>query len=190
MNGLQLSRMFFFEWGLPFLLRSFPQLIDQIAAGTFNGSHTLEADDELSRDHAWGPRFALYLPTESAAHWKIPLEQALNTAASKRFAATNQGDVVTVLRGQQEPRINVASINQVSSRQQIGLPGLFGREKTEKLASLLFKFHGTHILERGMSANPMVKTFEIFKDALLGLLPGSKPPTIYTRAFEGAEKVG
>lgn len=85
MNGLQLSRLFFFEWGLPFLQRSFPQLIEQIAAGTFNGSHTLEADDELSRDHAWGPRFALYLPTESAAHWKTPLEQALNTAAPQTF---------------------------------------------------------------------------------------------------------
>src|SRR5215469_15911407 len=41
-----------------------------------------------------------------------------------------------------------------------GLPGLFRRKETGKLAILLFKFHRTHILERGMSANPIVNLSE------------------------------
>jgi hypothetical protein len=41
-----------------------------------------------------------------------------------------------------------------------GLVGLFGREETGKLASLLFKFHRTHILEGGMSTNAIVNLSE------------------------------
>ena len=39
-----------------------------------------------------------------------------------------------------------------------GLVGLFWREETGRRASLLFKLHRTHILGRGMSANPVIQT--------------------------------
>src|SRR5947207_1403444 len=62
MKGLELSRQFFLEWGLPFLRREHPEWADRVAAGRFAGSEAIGADDELSRDHGWGPNFALYLP--------------------------------------------------------------------------------------------------------------------------------
>jgi hypothetical protein len=50
----------------------------------------------------------------------------------------------------------------------IGLVRLFGREETGNLEHLLFKCHWTHILEGGISANPIIKTFEMFKIAQRG----------------------
>ena len=62
LNGLEVARRFFAEWGLPFLQEQFPGLAQRMAAGLLHGSQVLGADDELSRDHGWGPMFLLLLP--------------------------------------------------------------------------------------------------------------------------------
>jgi hypothetical protein len=59
-RGLELSRAFFYEWGLPEIDRQFPGLRDHVAAGLFEGSQALGADDEFSQDHAWGPTVHLF----------------------------------------------------------------------------------------------------------------------------------
>ena len=68
MNGIELSRRFFTEAGLPLLHRHFPDLVGRIAAGLVAGgfesgcgSEIGGFDDEISRDHNWGPRFFLFL---------------------------------------------------------------------------------------------------------------------------------
>ncbi len=66
MKGLEISREFFFEWGLPWLRREWPDLVDRAAAGRINGSDVIGADDRLSQDHDWGPRFRLWLTQEAA----------------------------------------------------------------------------------------------------------------------------
>jgi hypothetical protein len=38
-----------------------------------------------------------------------------------------------------------------------------------------------------MSANPIVKTFEVFKNGLPRLLPGCETGAFHTLAFEGTE---
>lgn len=64
MKGLEISRLFFSEWVLPFIDRELPDLPSHIAAGRFSGSDALGADDHLSQDHSWGPSVEVYLDDE------------------------------------------------------------------------------------------------------------------------------
>ena len=68
MNGVELSRRFFMEAGLPLLGQHFPDLAQRVAAGIVAGGFASGCgseiggfDDEISRDHNWGPRFFLFL---------------------------------------------------------------------------------------------------------------------------------
>ena len=61
MNGPEISRLFFYEWGLPYIRDHYPQLEMRMAAFLFEKSQAIYADDELSRDHDWGPSFQLIL---------------------------------------------------------------------------------------------------------------------------------
>ena len=88
MNGLELSRGFFEEYGLPMLREQFPELLPQLAAGLLgSGSECFGFDDEVSRDHDFEPGFCLFLPGEDAvdrraafqlerAYAKLPKEYA------------------------------------------------------------------------------------------------------------------
>ena len=65
MQGLELSRAFFEDYGKPMLEAQFPQLLPMLAAGLFgSGSECFGYDDELSRDHDFEPGFCIFLPDE------------------------------------------------------------------------------------------------------------------------------
>jgi uncharacterized protein DUF4037 len=81
MKGLEIARDFFFSWGRPFLTAQFPNLADRIAAGRITGSDVLGADDEISRDHDWGPQFDLFLSADDYAAFGEQLTRTMNTAA-------------------------------------------------------------------------------------------------------------
>jgi hypothetical protein len=59
-HGLELSRRFYFEAVRPILDRRFPGL-EHAAALIGWGSEVLGLDDEMSRDHQWGPRLQLFV---------------------------------------------------------------------------------------------------------------------------------
>jgi hypothetical protein len=59
-QGLELSRRFYFEAVRPILERSFPEL-EHAAALIGHGSEILGLDDERSRDHQWGARVQLFV---------------------------------------------------------------------------------------------------------------------------------
>jgi hypothetical protein len=56
-------------------------LAGRIAAGRILGSDVLGGDDEISRDHDWGPQFDLFLSSEDYASHGAVLSKALNAAA-------------------------------------------------------------------------------------------------------------
>ena len=69
MKGLEVAKTFYFDWGKPKLETSFPELAKRVAVGRISGSDVLGADDEVSKDHNWGPQFTIFLSAEAfAAH--------------------------------------------------------------------------------------------------------------------------
>ena len=74
MNGLQLSRDYYFSVADPLLKHDFPELYDRLAAGLVgNGSECFGFDDEISRDHDWGADFYIWAPDGDRD--KVPLLQ-------------------------------------------------------------------------------------------------------------------
>ena len=67
MNGLELSRAFYEQYGAPMLREQFPEAEGLIAAGLLgSGSECLGYDDEISQDHDFEPGFCLLLPDETS----------------------------------------------------------------------------------------------------------------------------
>jgi len=65
MNGLTLAEQYFHEHGLPMILTCFPLHAERIACGLVgDGSECFGFDDEISRDHDWGPGFCIWLTRE------------------------------------------------------------------------------------------------------------------------------
>lgn len=65
MRGIDLSRAYFEEIGLPMLRREFPEYLDRIAVGLVgHGSECFGYDDEISRDHDYEPGFCIWITEE------------------------------------------------------------------------------------------------------------------------------
>ncbi len=65
MNGLELSKAFYEQFGAPMLHEQFPQEEGLLAVGLLGcGSECLGFDDEISQDHDFEPGFCLLLPGE------------------------------------------------------------------------------------------------------------------------------
>jgi len=65
MQGLEISRQYWEQYGKPAIEKSFPELLGLIAAGLIGpGSECFGLDDEISRDHDFEPGFCIFLPDE------------------------------------------------------------------------------------------------------------------------------
>ena len=65
MIGIKLSRQFFDQVLLPVVQRGRPGFIEAMSCGVFGGgSDAAGLDDEISRDHHWGPRVQILLPAD------------------------------------------------------------------------------------------------------------------------------
>lgn len=69
MNGLALSRDYFFKTAEPALRAEFPSIFPRLAAGLVgNGSECFGYDDLQSRDHDWGVDFFIWLPEDLSGY--------------------------------------------------------------------------------------------------------------------------
>ncbi|MGN0443301.1 MAG: DUF4037 domain-containing protein [Acutalibacteraceae bacterium] len=65
MNGLELAKKYFEEYGRPMLENEFSDILPYLAvAFTGSGSEHYGFDDELSRDHDFEPGFCIFIPGE------------------------------------------------------------------------------------------------------------------------------
>lgn len=66
MNGLELARGFYEEYGRPMLENEFSDILQYIAVGVVgSGSDRYGFDDEISCDHDFEPGFCIFLPDEN-----------------------------------------------------------------------------------------------------------------------------
>lgn len=86
MTGLELGRLYFEEIIRPILEDRFPGLVYS-AARLGAGSDVLGFDDDISRDHDWGPKLDLYLAQDD----HVALEKRIDEVLSKELPATFRG---------------------------------------------------------------------------------------------------
>lgn len=83
MNGLELSKSYYYEMLEPRIRSRCPHLLERMAVGLFgHGSQCLGFDDAISQDHDWGPRVCLLLNDEDYPKLRPDLEAALAEAPS------------------------------------------------------------------------------------------------------------
>jgi hypothetical protein len=86
MKGLELAERYFEEYGRPLLAGGFARHEDRIAAGLVGeGSECFGFDDELSREHDWGPGFCLWLTADDYAEIGAALQERYD-ALPRRYA--------------------------------------------------------------------------------------------------------
>ncbi|NLX03752.1 MAG: DUF4037 domain-containing protein [Phycisphaerae bacterium] len=90
MKGLELSERYFLDCGLPILQTHFPHLVDRMAAGLIScGSEVAGFDDEISRDHNWGPRFILFLSADDQARFGHQVQETLNRELPREYSGAS-----------------------------------------------------------------------------------------------------
>ncbi len=77
MQGLEISKKFYLEYGRPMLEAEFSDAIDRIAVGLCGeGSECFGFDDEISRDHDFDAGFCLFITEEDSRELGFRLERA------------------------------------------------------------------------------------------------------------------
>lgn len=77
MSGMEICRAYYETYGKRMLMSEFPDYLDRIAVGMAGeGSDCLGYDDPLSRDHDFGPGFAMWVSKETYAEIGERLQQA------------------------------------------------------------------------------------------------------------------
>ncbi len=77
MQGLEISREFYLQYGKPMLEEQFADCVDRIAVGLAGeGSECLGFDDEISRDHDFDAGFCLWITQADEREFGFRLERA------------------------------------------------------------------------------------------------------------------
>lgn len=106
-NGLELCEAFYQEFGVPMIRTKFPAYESMIAAGLVGeGSDCFGFDDEVSRDHDFGPGFCLWLTDQVYDEIGEELQRAYDELPSTYMGITR----VTTAKAQK--RVGVFKIGE------------------------------------------------------------------------------
>jgi hypothetical protein len=103
MKGLEIAKEFYSSWGKEYLEKSFPELVERVAVGRISGSDVIGADDEISKDHNWGPQFTIFLSDKDHAKHGEKLSEVMNAEAPNPWKGYR-------LDGAGDKSVNVESI--------------------------------------------------------------------------------
>lgn len=85
MRGLELSQKYYDTYGKPMIRKQFSGITERIATGLVGyGSECFGFDDEISRDHDYGPSFCIWLPREVYRQYGEQMQAAYD-ALPKEF---------------------------------------------------------------------------------------------------------
>lgn len=125
MNGLELAKRYFEQYGAPMLREQFPDLLPLLAAGLCgSGSECFGYDDEVSSDHDFEPGFCLFLPGEDLidrrsafllerAYARLPKEfmgfrrNLINPAGGSRHGVMRTADFFTDKVGSPDGKLDI-----------------------------------------------------------------------------------
>lgn len=126
MTGLALSRAYYEAYGKPMIQEQFSDYEDKIAVGLAGeGSDCFGFDDEISRDHDWGPDFCMWITEETERQSGDKLREAYAALPQKFMGYTR----AVSARGNQ--RRGVQTINSFYGR-------LLGTRDWEKMQEHTF----------------------------------------------------
>lgn len=126
MTGLALSRAYYEAYGKPMIQEQFSDYEDKIAVGLAGeGSDCFGFDDEISRDHDWGPDFCMWITEETERQIGDKLREAYAALPQKFMGYTR----AVSARGNQ--RRGVQTINSFYGR-------LLGTRDWEKMQEHTF----------------------------------------------------
>ena len=83
MKGREICQQFYETVGEPAITEGAPQSLDRLAVGLHGGSQAHGNDDEISRDHAWGPGFDIWLCEEDYRQRGTRLQDILDQLPRK-----------------------------------------------------------------------------------------------------------
>lgn len=96
MNGLELAKRFYLEYGKPMIEKEFGSVANRIAVGLAGeGSECLGYDDLLSTDHDFEPGFCLWITKEDEAKFGHSLSRAYE-ALPKEFCGFRRNPIAPV----------------------------------------------------------------------------------------------
>ena len=91
MKGLEISKRYYLEFGERMIRERFPDLAERAAVGLAGeGSECLGFDDEISRDHDFGPSFCIWLTDEDFDKYSFALSRAYS-ALPREFLGQKRG---------------------------------------------------------------------------------------------------
>ncbi|MDJ0780843.1 MAG: DUF4037 domain-containing protein [Desulfosarcinaceae bacterium] len=161
-TGLDLCARYYAAVGAPLLADCFPDHFDRIAAGLVgDGSDCFGFDDEISRDHDWGPGFCVWLTAADYAAIGEPLSRKLadlpgefEGVAARQISVWGQG------------RTGVFEIGRFYKR-------FIGRERPPETLAQWRLIPETHLAAatNGRIFHDPLGAFTAFRDALLAFYP-------------------
>jgi hypothetical protein len=107
MKGLDLAETYYDTHGAPLIASQFGAYAQRIAVGLVGpGSECFGFDDDISRDHDWGPEFCIWLTAEDYEQFGAALQQAYEA-----LPATFMGFGPRIVSPGEEKRTGVGTIS-------------------------------------------------------------------------------